>query len=213
MDGLGWTRLGAGRLQTVALAVVAERAFVRMTAHFAASDDAERAGRYAGRASVADVSLNINVLKFILNNGAGWASLVARSRQAVLAMVAHHEPTVKRRLVGHRPQGSKNVRRLFGELFNEFHMTPGGRRQLVRIVIAIAGPIKAIRGELVPLLARHLACLAADAYGGVRVKTSSLLGLRRFTTQERVDKASQQLRHRAAPFTMQVRMDQTSQQL
>src|ERR1700727_453312 len=59
MDGLGWTCLGAGWLQTIALAVIAERAFVRMTAHFAAGDDAERAGRYATRAAVADVSLNI----------------------------------------------------------------------------------------------------------------------------------------------------------
>ena len=102
MDGLGWTCLGAGRLQTIALAVIAERAFVRMTAHFAASDDAERAGRYAARATVADVSLNINVLELILNNGAGRASLVARGGQAVLAMIAHHEPAVKRRLVRHR---------------------------------------------------------------------------------------------------------------
>src|SRR5271170_6800051 len=61
VDGLGWTCLGAGRLQTVALAVVAERAFVRMAAHVAARDDAERAGRHAARATVADVSLNINV--------------------------------------------------------------------------------------------------------------------------------------------------------
>ena len=109
VDRLSWTCLGAGRLQTVALPVIAERAFVRMTAHVAASDHAERAGRYAARATVADVSLNINILKLILNNGAGWASLMARGRQAVLAMVAHHEPAVKRRLVGHGVQGSKLV--------------------------------------------------------------------------------------------------------
>ncbi len=109
VDGLGWTCLGAGRLQTVALAVIAERAFVRMTAHVAASDDAERAGRYAARATVADVSLNINVLELILNNGAGRASLMARGRQAMLAMVAHHEPAVKSRLVQHRVWGSKRA--------------------------------------------------------------------------------------------------------
>src|ERR1700742_2863452 len=67
VNGLGWTCLGAGRLQTVALAVIAERAFVRMTAHVAASDDAERAGGYAARATVADISININVLELILN--------------------------------------------------------------------------------------------------------------------------------------------------
>ena len=90
VDRLGWTGFGAGRLQTVALPVITEGAFVRMTAHAVASDDAERAGRDAGRTTVADVSLNINVLKFILNNGAGWASLMARGRQAMLAIVAHH---------------------------------------------------------------------------------------------------------------------------
>src|ERR1700761_4041496 len=146
VDGLGWTCLGAGRLQTVALAVIAERAFVRMSADLAASDDAERAGRYAARATVTDVSLDINILKLILNNGAGRASLVARGRQAMLAVVAHHEPAVEGRLVGHRVQGSKHAWRFVGELLNEFHMAPGCRRQLIRIVIAVAGPVKAIRG-------------------------------------------------------------------
>jgi hypothetical protein len=65
-----------------------------MTAHLAASDHAEQAGRYAARATVADVSLNIDVLKLILNDGPGRASLMARSRQAMLTMVAHHEPAV-----------------------------------------------------------------------------------------------------------------------
>src|SRR5271154_4080063 len=117
-----------------------------MTAHLAASDHAEWAGRYAARATVANVSLNIYVLKLILNNGAGRASLMARGRQAMLAVVAHHEPAVKRRLVGDRAEGSKLAWRFDGELLNEFHMAPGGRRQLSRIVITIAGPFKAIGG-------------------------------------------------------------------
>src|ERR1700761_4140311 len=144
-DRLGWTCLRAGWLQTVALAVIAERALVRMTAHFAASDDAERAGRYAAGATVADVSLDINVLELILNNGAGRARLMARGRHAMLAVVAHHEPAVKQRLVGHHVQGSKGAWRFVGKLLNEFHMAPGGRRQLSRIVVAIAGPVEAIR--------------------------------------------------------------------
>ena len=144
VDGLGWTCLGAGRLQTVALAIIAERAFVGMAAHFAARDDAERAGRYAARATVADVSLYINVLELILNNGARRASLVARGRKAMLAMVAHHEPAVKIRLVQYRALGSKLAGRFDGELLDEFHMAPGGRRQLSRIVIAVAGKFKAI---------------------------------------------------------------------
>jgi hypothetical protein len=36
-----------------------------MTAHVTASDDAERAGRYAAGATIADVSLDINVLELI----------------------------------------------------------------------------------------------------------------------------------------------------
>src|SRR5580692_5322790 len=104
-----------------------------MTAHFAASDDAERAGRYAARAAVADVGLDINILKLILNDGAGWASLMTRGRQAVLAIVAHHEPAVERRLGMHRVQGTEGGRRveetkiagrLVGELFDELHMAP-----------------------------------------------------------------------------------------
>src|SRR5580692_102858 len=114
VDGLGGTCLGAGRFQAVTLPVVAERAFVRMTAHFAASDHAERAGRNAARATVADVRLNIDVLEFILNDGAGGASLMARGRQAMLAMVAHHEPAIESRFV-----------RFGGKLLNEFHMAPG----------------------------------------------------------------------------------------
>ena len=86
VDGLGRTCLGAGRLQTVALAVVAKSAFVRMSTQVAASDDAEGAGGHAGGAPVADVSLDIDVLKLILNNGARRASLMARGRQAMLAM-------------------------------------------------------------------------------------------------------------------------------
>src|ERR1700722_204449 len=77
-------------------------------------------------------------------------------------------------------------------------MAPGCRRQLRRIVVAISGPVKAIRGQLVPLLARPLASLAADADGGVGEKAGGRLGLRRFTMLERISQAPHQLRHRAA---------------
>src|ERR1700721_1720766 len=113
-----------------------------MTAHVTTSNDAERAGRHAARATIADVSLNINVLKLILNNGAGRTSLVARGREAMLAMVAHHEPAVKSLLVRQRVQGSKAARHFGRELLDEFHMAPGCRPQLTCIVIAIAGPVK-----------------------------------------------------------------------
>src|ERR1700722_2146138 len=188
MDGLRRTCLGAGRLQAVALAVVAQRAFVRMASHFAASDHAERAGGNAARATVANVRLNINVLEFILNDGAGGASLMARSGQAMLAMVAHHEPAVESRL----------ARRFHGELLNKFYVPPGGRRQLRRIVVAIAGPVEAIRRQLVPLLARHPASLAANPYGGVREKSGRRTRLGRLTLLERIGQASHQFRQLTA---------------
>src|SRR5271156_4670203 len=77
-------------------------------------------------------------------------------------------------------------------------MAPGCRRQLRRIVVAIARPVKPVRGQLIPLLARHLASLAADAYGRVRVKAGRTTWRRRFTTEERIDQALHQLRHSAA---------------
>jgi hypothetical protein len=116
----------------------------------------------------------------------------------MLAIVAHHEPAVQARLVGLPFRGSKIAWRLDRELLNELHMAPGCRRQFIRVVVAVAGPVKAIRRQLIPLLARYLARLAADANRGVGVKAGGRTRLRRLATQERIDQASHQLRQPAA---------------
>src|SRR5580693_1920842 len=61
LDRVRRASLGARRDEAVLLAVVAERAFVRMAVEVAASDDPERAGRDAIRAAVADVALDVDV--------------------------------------------------------------------------------------------------------------------------------------------------------
>src|SRR5271154_675117 len=167
-----------------------------MTAHAVASDDAERACRDAARATVADVGLYVDVLELIMNDGTGRACLITRGCEAMLANVAHHEPAV---VIRHGDvQGTTFGGRSLAELLDELHMAPGCRRQLRRIVVAVAGPVKPVRGQLIPLLAGDLASLAADAYGSVRVKAGWRTGLRRFTVAERIDQALHQLRHSAA---------------
>src|SRR5436853_4330 len=47
LDGLRWTRLRAGGDQTIFLAIVAKRAFVRMAVKVGEGDDAEGASRHA----------------------------------------------------------------------------------------------------------------------------------------------------------------------
>ena len=63
LDRLGRTGLGAGRDEAIPLAVVAERTLVRMAIDAAAGDDTEGAGGHAGRAAVADVRLDEDVLE------------------------------------------------------------------------------------------------------------------------------------------------------
>src|SRR5262249_22611080 len=49
-----------------------------------------------------------------------------------------------------------------------------------RVVIAVAGPMKAVRRKLIPLLARHLARFTTNAQSRVSKKAHLLLLLRRF---------------------------------
>src|SRR5437879_9174281 len=76
-----------------------------MAAEAGAGDDAEGTGGHAVRAAVADVRLNVDVLELVMDDGAGRASLLARSRDAVLADVAHHEPATVREGRGARGEG------------------------------------------------------------------------------------------------------------
>ena len=53
------------------------------------------------------------------------------------------------------------------DLLLERDVPPGRRREVAGVVVAVAGEVEAVGGELVPLLAGHLARLAADAERGV----------------------------------------------
>ena len=80
LDRVRRAGLGTGRDEAVLLAVVAERALVRMAVEVATRDDPERAGRDAIRAAVADVALNVDVREFVIDDGACWARMLARGR-------------------------------------------------------------------------------------------------------------------------------------
>src|SRR5262249_42079462 len=82
------------------------------------------------------------------------------------------------------------------DLFDELHVTPRGGRELAGVVVAVAGPVKAIGREQVPLLTRDLARLTADAHGGVGEETGSGARLRRRDRAERVDETARKVRER-----------------
>ena len=63
-----------------------------------------------------------------------------------------------------------------GKLLDEFDMPPGRGGKLAGVVVAVAGEVEAVGGELVPLLARDLARLAADADRGVGVEAGGRMG-------------------------------------
>src|SRR4029077_20918060 len=83
---------------------------------------------------------------------------------AVLAHVAHHQPAA--------------VGAVLAELLDELHMAPVDAGESPGVVVASArqhAPT-AVRGrQLVPLLARDLARLAADAHRGVGKKPHRLV--------------------------------------
>src|SRR5207253_11460122 len=87
---------------------------------------------------------------------------------AVLAAVRHHPPAL---LLPVGPVG-------FG-LLDELDVPPGRRAQRAGVVIAVASQREAVGGQLIPLLARHLARLAADAQARIGEKALGLPGGRR----------------------------------
>ena len=92
LDRLGRAGLGAGRAQPVADPVVAQRALVRAAVGLAPRDDAERAGRDAVAAAVADVVLDHHGAELGAHQRAGRAHVQAGGLGAVLAHVAGHQP-------------------------------------------------------------------------------------------------------------------------
>src|SRR5579872_1271751 len=96
LDGIGRTRLGAGRLQAVFETVVAERALVRLVIatlrRGVELDHAIGTRRHAVSAPVANVLLNDNRVEFGADDGAGGTRFEAAGMSAMLAHVAHHHP-------------------------------------------------------------------------------------------------------------------------
>src|SRR5262249_40424252 len=81
--------------------------------------------------------------------------MLARRGLAMLADVAEHEPAADGFLA--------IAVTVFSNLFFELHVPPGCRAEVFGIVEAVGGEVEAVGGELGPLLACHLARLAADA--------------------------------------------------
>ena len=77
LDRVGRARFGAGRLEAALQPVIAERAFVRLAVLEAEIDDAERAGRHAIAAAVADVLLHDDGVELGAEERAGRAGFQA----------------------------------------------------------------------------------------------------------------------------------------
>src|SRR3569623_1022012 len=159
------TCLGARRLQSDTDAIVAERAFLRRVGHVIDVDHAERARTNAVAAAVARIGLDDDSVELRADDRARGTHLETRRLHAMLAHIAHHEPAPLVRL---------------GKLFDELHVPPRVATQSQRIVVALAAHLEvraavAARGKLIPLLARHLACLAPDADARVGEEAHRLL--------------------------------------
>src|SRR5205807_4789326 len=148
-DRPGGARTDARRLLVDLEAVVAERALVGAVVDVGAGDHPERAGADAVAAAVADVVLHEHGAELGAHDGAGRADVHAAGVLAVLADVGDEEPSVLA------------VRAI--ELLEELDVPPGVPTEVAGVVVADPQPAGAVGGQAVPLLAGHLARLAADA--------------------------------------------------
>src|SRR5262249_33849796 len=153
----------------VRLTIHTQSAFVRMPVViwiFGSRDHAERTCGDTVAATIADVILNVNISKFVVDDRTRRARLFAWRLFAMLANVTHHQPAVLQRAgaVGSR-------------LFLERDMTPGSCTDMNGVVVAVAGEGQAVGWELVPLFARDLARLAANAESRIREKTHHVFAI------------------------------------
>src|SRR5690606_11558984 len=165
LDRVSRARLGAGRLQTVAQPIVAERALVGLVVTDARpavaqvkGDDAEGASRHAVATAVADILLHDHGVELGADDRPGRAGLHAPGVDAVLADVAHHQPVGLER--AHR-RGAPPL--AVADALDEGDMPPGRATEVARVVVAVASEPELVHRQLVPLLAGDLAGLAADA--------------------------------------------------
>src|SRR3954467_4362013 len=164
-DGVGGTGLGAGWLHAGLQPVVTEGALLGDVGNIVDADDSEGTCADAGSTAVAGVGLNYDGVELGADDGTGGADLETGGVDAVLADVTHHQPA---------PVGS-----VLAELLDKLDVPPVDSIQLAGVVVAVPAHLVLPapgRGELVPLLAGHLARFAADAYGGVGVEAHGLLG-------------------------------------
>src|SRR5690606_24113210 len=122
-------------------------------------DDAEGTADDAVAAAVADVGLHVDRVELGADDRAGRTGLETTGALAVLADVGHQQPreVAERGLLvreRHRP-------------FHEGDVPPGRGAEVGGVVVRHRSEDLPVVGELVPLLARDLAGLAADAEGGV----------------------------------------------
>ena len=157
----------AGGPQPVVDAVVAQRALVDGACPFAQGDHPEGAGRYAVLAADADVLPDVDVSQVGTDDGAGGAGVQAAGIVAMLARIAREEPP--------------SAGAVLAELLDEADVPPIGGAQGAGVVVGVAGEVDGdgvllhgiepemagFVGKGVPFLARHLACLAPGADGGV----------------------------------------------
>src|SRR5581483_7242261 len=171
LDRLRRAGLRARRLVTALQPVVAERALphapvllregrqVGSRCELPLVEHAERARGDAGPTAVADVLLHDDGAELRAEERSGRADIEAGRVRAVLAHVRLHEPA--------KPDAAVAVRAQRLLLLDERDVPPRVRVQLAGVVVGVACPHLAVLRDEVPLLARDLARLAADAYGRV----------------------------------------------
>src|SRR5581483_10106349 len=120
-------------------------------------EDAEGTGRDAVAAPVADVLLDDDGSELGAEERSRRADVEARRVRAVLADVGAHQPAEPLAVAARRDA-----------LLDEGDVAPAVRAQRRGVVVRLARPDEPVVGHEVPLLARHLAGLAADADRGVR---------------------------------------------
>src|SRR6185437_4563461 len=95
LNGVRGTRLRARGLEAVLQAIVAQRALVRLAVPVARDvDHAERTRAHTVAASVADVLLHVHRIELGADDRAGGTRLETRCIHAVLADVAHEDPSL-----------------------------------------------------------------------------------------------------------------------
>src|SRR5882762_8303052 len=156
-DGTKLNRLGragfrAGGLHPALQPVVTERALLRSVGYRVDVDHAERTGRNAVTASIAGVRLDDDGVELGSDDRARRADFKAGGVDAVLADVAHEQPST--------------VLSVLGELLDELDVAPMDAIQPAGVVVAVSTQrVQAAVGarQLVPFFAGDLAGFAADA--------------------------------------------------